>query len=89
MEDHETMAFVPAIIGVSQVLTSVGLNKKFVPLVNLGLGIASGVFFTSPNDIKSGIVEGVYIGLSASGLYSGVKNVYEGVTNSQRKEEMV
>ncbi|HHX68082.1 MAG TPA: hypothetical protein GX708_08550, partial [Gallicola sp.] len=43
----------------------------------LGLGIGIALF--GGGDIIEGIVKGIYIGLSAVGLYSGAKNTVEGI----------
>ena len=74
------IALIPCIIGLGTLFIQIGFPKKFVPLINLALGVASGIVFLYPADLKSGIVVGVFIGLSASGLYSGVKNVAEAIT---------
>ncbi len=71
------IALVPLIIGISEVIKRAGINIKFIPICNLILGLAFGIGFVNPNDIRMGIIQGLFIGLSASGLYSGVKNVAE------------
>ncbi|TXL65641.1 hypothetical protein FHP05_05830 [Cerasibacillus terrae] len=71
------VAFVPLITGLVQVFKVAGLPKKFLPLVSLLLGIGGGVFYISPGDLKGGIIIGIVLGLSASGLYSGTKNMME------------
>jgi len=64
------------IIGISEVFKKAGINNRYVPLFSLLLGIISGAFLLG-EDIKSGIVLGIFCGLSASGLYSGAKNTLE------------
>ncbi|PKM50703.1 MAG: hypothetical protein CVV02_10485 [Firmicutes bacterium HGW-Firmicutes-7] len=59
-----------------EVIKRAGLNVKFIPLINLGLGVCAAFLIYS--DIKQAIIVGLMVGLSASGLYSGVKNVIEG-----------
>lgn len=71
------VALVPIIMGVVQVFKQIGLPKRFSPLLALLLGIAGGIFYVCPTDIKSGIMVGIVLGLSATGLYSGSKNMIE------------
>ncbi len=71
------IAFVPLIIGISEVIKRTGVNVKIIPICNMILGLVFGIGFVNPNDIRAGIIQGLFIGLSASGLYSGVKNVAE------------
>jgi uncharacterized membrane protein YfbV (UPF0208 family) len=71
------IALIPLVIGLSEVLKKIGFNQKFIPVVNLIFGLAVGIVFINPGDIKAGIIQGLFIGLSASGLYSGVKNIAE------------
>jgi len=66
------------IIGISEIVKNLGFNVKFIPLLNLVLGIAAGVGLNM-DDITKGIFVGLAVGLSASGLYSGVKNTKEGL----------
>jgi uncharacterized membrane protein YfbV (UPF0208 family) len=77
-----SLIFVPIVMGIAQVIKMTGFNKKFIPLIDLVLGIIFGIFFVSPEDIRQGILQGIYIGLAASGAYSGAKNVIQGLKNS-------
>jgi len=77
--EYAGIALIPLIIGLAEVIKKIGLNSKFIPLVNLILGLIAGIIFLNPGDIKAGIIQGLFIGLSASGLYSGVKNTVEGI----------
>lgn len=55
-------------------------DSKFIPLVDLALGIVSGVIvfgIMQELGILTGILLGVALGLMACGLFSGVKNVTE------------
>lgn len=54
-----------------------GLPKKLAPLISLLLGISAGILYVNPHDIKGGVLVGLMMGLSASGLYSGTKNTFE------------
>lgn len=70
------VAVVPLIIGTVQLLKRYGLPAKYSPFVAIFFGLAvSFLYITS--DIKEGIIIGLMLGLSASGLYSGGKNLME------------
>jgi L-cystine uptake protein TcyP (sodium:dicarboxylate symporter family) len=75
------IAIIPLIVGIVELLKQIGLPSKFAALVSVLLGIAIGVVYLSPNDIKKGILVGLALGLAASGLYSGTKSTVEGVKN--------
>lgn len=79
--EYITLILVPILIGILEVLKRTELfDKKFIPVASLVLGVILGIVFTG-FDIKDGIVAGLFIGLSAVGLYSGTTNVIEGVKN--------
>lgn len=61
------------VVGLVEALKKVGLPTKWCPLVSIILGVLAGAFY-SGTAIKEGILMGFAIGLSACGLYSGVKN---------------
>lgn len=72
------IAIVSLVVGLTEVIKRLRLiPTKYLPLVSLGFGVAIGVIYASPADPKKGVLLGVYYGLSASGLYSGVKNLTE------------
>lgn len=69
---------VALIIGLAEIIKGFGLEKRWIPLVDLGLGLASGIFvygIAQGQGILNGIVLGIALGLSACGLFSGFKNV--------------
>lgn len=72
---------VPIIMAIVELAKGLGLPKKFSALVSVVIGIAAGVFYLSPQDIKMGIFQGIIYGLTAAGLYSGAKNTYEQLTS--------
>ena len=79
--ENEYIAFVliPILIGVLNVIKGSDLIPvKMIPLVSLVLGILLGIIFTG-FAIKEGIIAGLFIGLSAVGMYSGTTNVIEGI----------
>ncbi|MGE1025227.1 holin [Bacillus sp. GMs2/2] len=60
------------VVGLSQIAKTIGLQTKYVPLLNVTLGIVLGVLFLG-GDIKSNVFQGIIIGLSASGLFDHTK----------------
>lgn len=65
---------IPLILGLVEIFKGLGVQKKFLPLISLALGLLAGIFYVYPNELKSGIIFGLMLGLSASGLYSGTKH---------------
>lgn len=73
---------VALIMGIAEVLKKIGLNPKFVPVVDLLLGIVSGICVFGlllGYGVGYGVLLGVALGLSACGLFSGVKNVFQNI----------
>jgi hypothetical protein len=76
------VAQVAVIIGLAEIIKRMGLDNRYIPMVDLGLGLASGIFvygYMMELGIAQGIMLGIALGLSACGLFSGVKNTLEGV----------
>ena len=72
------VAQVALIIGIAELVKKIGLDSKWIPLVDLGLGLASGIGvygFALGYGVVNGIMVGLALGLSACGLFSGVKNL--------------
>lgn len=73
-------AQVALIIAIAQLIKEVGLPSKFIPVVDLVLGIISGICVYGLIDgmgIGYGFIIGIALGLSACGLFSGIKNIKE------------
>ena len=66
------VALIPATMGLVEVAKQAGLPSKYAPILSLGIGVALGIA-TSLDNLQKGIITGIAIGLSASGLYSGTK----------------
>jgi len=66
------VAIIPVVIGLVQVVKQVGLPTKFAPLASivLGFGLVALTSVTWP----VAIVQGIIVGLAASGLWSGSKS---------------
>lgn len=76
MEIYDVV-LIPLIIGVVELLKMYGVKKRLLPIMALVFGMIGGIVYIYPNDIKAGILVGLMMGLSASGLYSGGKAVVE------------
>ena len=73
-------AQVALIIGIAEIIKRAGCPTKYIPLVDLALGLISGIFVFGRimnYGIDISIVVGVALGLSACGLFSGIKNIAE------------
>lgn len=81
MQINETIV-VPLLIAITELFKGVGLPKKYAAVISVLLGAMIGVFFMNQGDIKTGLLKGIIYGLSASGLYSGTKNVYQQIRRS-------
>ncbi|PGX99929.1 holin [Bacillus cereus] len=68
----EISVMIAIVVGLSQIAKTIGLQTKYIPLLNLTLGIALGVLFL-PQDLKMNVFQGIIIGLSASGLFDHTK----------------
>jgi len=81
MEELLVYAGIPAVLlimGIAELIKNLGFNPKFIPVINLILGLVAGIGLNT-DDIVKGIFVGLAVGLSASGLYSGVKNTKQGI----------
>lgn len=66
------------IIGIAEVIKRLGLDSKYIPLIDLALGLIAGIsIYTAHLGYApiEGIVVGIALGLSACGTFSGIKNL--------------
>ncbi|MBS4191732.1 hypothetical protein KHA94_16200 [Bacillus sp. FJAT-49705] len=70
------VAIIPLILGLVELFKRGGLSDKYSPFIAVIFGLLFGIFYVSA-DVKEGIVVGLMLGLSASGLYSSTKNLFE------------
>ncbi|HHV27928.1 MAG TPA: hypothetical protein GXX63_12145 [Tissierellia bacterium] len=75
--EYAGIAIIPLLIGLLEVFKKLGLNDKYVPIFSVILGIGTGIALFADGDLATGIIQGIFIGLSAVGLYSGTKNTLE------------
>lgn len=73
------VVLIPLIIGIVELLKMYGMKKRLLPIMALVFGMIGGIVYIYPNDIKAGILVGLMMGLSASGLYSGGKQWWKKV----------
>ena len=68
------VAVVPIILALVQAFKMIGLPNKFAPLTSIAVGILIAFLFReATSDISRIIFSGILYGLSASGLFSGIK----------------
>jgi len=79
----ETAAMAGIVMGLAEALKRLGLNRKYLPVVNLFTGVAAAVIWGG-HEIKTSVFYGIMAGLSASGLYSGGKNTVEGLQMARK-----
>lgn len=68
----EISVLICTIIGLATCLKTLGLNKKFIPLINVVLGISTSFIFIEGN-WREIVITGLLVGLSASGLFDQTK----------------
>jgi ABC-type uncharacterized transport system permease subunit len=68
-------------MGIVEVLKRAGLPNKYSPLASLVFGLFFGLIFI--DTFKEGLIVGLMVGLSATGLYSGSKNLFQMNKNDQ------
>jgi hypothetical protein len=71
------IALIPVIVAVIQLFITAGLPKRFAPVVSLALGEVAAFVYVAPGDPAQAALVGVVMGLSAVGLFSGVKNTIQ------------
>ncbi|MED4052926.1 transposase [Niallia taxi] len=75
MEELTVGVFIAVIIALVELLKrSLDLPTKMAPLVSALLGLPVGILYLDV-DLKTGILFGLIIGLSAGGVYSGFKTI--------------
>ncbi|AEH46803.1 hypothetical protein [Parageobacillus thermoglucosidasius] len=70
------VAIIPLILGIVELFKKGGLPARYSPFVSVIFGLLFGIFYVA-DTMKEGIVVGLMLGLAASGLYSGTKNMVE------------
>jgi len=74
----EPVILIALIIGLTEVVKRLGLNTKWCPLLAVALGIGLNFLVKFIGGAGSELlIGGIVAGLTAVGLYSGVKNTLE------------
>lgn len=73
------VGMVALIIALAEVAKNLGVNKKYIPLLDLVIGLIGSFFIYSDLTIIYRVLVGIALGLSACGLFSGIKNTYESI----------
>ena len=71
------LILVPVVLGVVEAIKVAGLTSRWAPIVSVLLGIAGAMLLVGSLD-KASILQGIIAGLTASGLWSGVKKTFVG-----------
>ena len=83
MEDLLNYLLAPAgqvglIIGLAEAAKGIGFPKRYIPIFDIVLGLISGLVvygYEYHLGLVRGFMLGLAIGLSACGLFSGIKNI--------------
>lgn len=68
------------VIGLAELAKKCGLPSKWIPLLDVILGLLGGIFVFGLEfnyGLLKGFMLGLAIGLSACGLFSGIKNLVD------------
>ena len=66
------------VVGLSEVVKRMSvIPPKCIPILDLILGISASFIWTQGSGWRDVLLQGVIVGLMASGLYSGAKNVLQ------------
>lgn len=82
---------IPVILALIQVLKMTRLiPDRYAPIASIGLGILVAFLIPGPELITLGskILTGILLGLSASGLYSGVKTTSDAIRMDRANERL-
>lgn len=71
------LAVVPVVIALVQVVKKFGINSKYAPVAAIAFGIGLTYLVLPDAILKDVLLQGLILGLSASGLYSGGKKLVE------------
>jgi len=64
---------VAVLIATGKTLTELGVEKKFIPLANIVLGVAFGIVFLTGENMQTTALYGLIVGLTANGTYDLTK----------------
>ena len=67
------IVLVPVVVGLVKAVRMAGVRSKWLPLVSIAMGIAT-VYVLGGFNLD--IIQGIIVGLTASGLWSGTKSTF-------------
>lgn len=70
--EYSYLILIPLIAGIGEAIRITGVPNRYIPFINLIIGLALGMILCSTN-FKSCIIFGLYTGLGASGLVRSSK----------------
>ncbi|MCL1951152.1 MAG: hypothetical protein FWF59_15635 [Turicibacter sp.] len=76
----QVATLIPMIVGISQVIKNMGCPGKWIPLINLFIGVALSFLVFHGLQWHEQIMQGLVVGLSAGGIYDQSKNLNETFT---------
>lgn len=72
----QTVSIPVIVVGLVELAKRLGLPTRYAPVLAVLLGLLFGIVYLSPEDLRSGVLIGLALGLSASGLYSGSRALF-------------
>ncbi|WP_304941660.1 hypothetical protein [Vallitalea guaymasensis] len=72
--EYSYLVLIPLIAGIGEAIRLTGVPCRYIPFINLVIGLALGMILCSTNS-KACIVIGLYTGLSASGLVKSTREL--------------
>lgn len=83
-------AAVPIVVAITQVF-KFWVSQKFVPFISMLVGIGVAILLTHDfmKDLSGTILIGILFGLSASGLYSGLKSTGQAIAAERAKKAAI
>ena len=82
---YKGIALIPVITLLVNIIKKAGIPNRFAPLISLMIGLVFGILFLSDGDLKQGILMGIVMGMSASGLYSNGKEITKNISTRRGK----
>jgi type III secretory pathway component EscS len=82
-------ATVPIVIAITQAIKMLGfVQDKYIPFISMLVGVAVAMLLTHDfmHDLSNTIMSGILFGLSASGLYSGVKSTSQAIVQERARK---
>jgi len=83
MDEANLLIVIAVVSAIVELIKLLNFPKKFSLILTIALGLGFNLLFVKNADVAQIILDGLIIGLSAIGLYSGPKNLVEGIKNKQ------